>query len=44
MTGRLDVLPHAVKLEVELPWLLAAFANQFRPQVEREGRRMLEKK
>jgi putative polyhydroxyalkanoate system protein len=41
VTGRVDVEPQAVRLEVELPWLLAALADQIRPQIEREGRRRL---
>jgi hypothetical protein len=44
LSGRADVLPNAVKLEVDLPWLLAAFAEKFRPRIEQEGRKMLEKK
>ena len=44
VTGRLDVLPNAVKIDVDLPWLLAAFAEKFRPQVEAEAKKMLEKK
>jgi len=42
--GRADVLSDAVKLEVDLPWLVAAFAEKFRPTIEAEGRKMLEKK
>jgi hypothetical protein len=42
VTGRIDVMPSAVKLEVNLPWLLAAFANKIRPQIEQQGRKMLE--
>ena len=44
LTGRLEVLPDAVKLDVDLPWLMAMFAEKFRPRVEAEGRKMLEKK
>ena len=44
ITGRVDVQPSAVKLDIDLPWLLAAFAEKFRPRIEQEGRRMLEEK
>ena len=44
MTGRMDVQPSAVKLEIDLPWLLAVFAEKLRPQIEQEGRKMLEDK
>ena len=37
-------LPPAVKVEVELPWLLAAMAEKLRPRIEEEGRKMLEEK
>ena len=44
ITGRVDVQPSAVKLDIDLPWLLAAFAEKFRPRIEQEGRKMLEEK
>lgn len=44
ITGKLDVLPHEVKLAVNLPWMLALLAQRFTKQVETEGRKMLEKK
>jgi putative polyhydroxyalkanoate system protein len=44
LSGRIHVLADAVKLELDLPWLLAAFAEKLRPHVEREGRKMLEQK
>ncbi|HVT90276.1 MAG TPA: polyhydroxyalkanoic acid system family protein [Tepidisphaeraceae bacterium] len=44
VTGRLDVLPHDVKLEVDLPWMLALLAGKFTQQVEQEGQKLLEKK
>jgi len=44
ITGRVDVQPSAIKLDIDLPWLLAAFAEKFRPRIEQEGRRMLEDK
>ena len=44
VTGRAEVLPEAVKLDVDLPWMLAMLADKIRPKVEEEGRRLLEKK
>ena len=44
ITGRVDVLPSTIKLDIDLPWLLAAFAEKFRPRIEQEGRKMLEEK
>ena len=44
ITGRVEVQPSAVKLDVDLPWMLAMLAGKFRPQVEQEARRMLESK
>ena len=41
VSGRLEVLPEAVKLDVDLPWLVAMFAEKFRPRVEEEGRKLL---
>ena len=42
ITGRVDVQPQAVKLDVDLPWLLAMLADRIKPQIEQEGRKMLE--
>ena len=44
ITGRAEVLAEAVKLDIDLPWLIAAMAEKLRPKIEAEGRRMLEKK
>jgi hypothetical protein len=41
-TGRVDVDPDKVKLSIDLPWMLAALAQKIRPQVEQEGRKLLE--
>jgi hypothetical protein len=41
ITGRLDILPDQVNLEVDLPWMLAMLAGKFTRQVEQEGRRLL---
>ena len=44
VSGRIDVLPQSVRVEVDLPMLLRMLAKKFIPQVEAEGRKMLEKK
>jgi putative polyhydroxyalkanoate system protein len=44
LTGRLEVLAEAVKVEMDLPWLLAAFADKIKAEVEQRGRKLLEKK
>lgn len=44
VAGRLDVLPHEIKLEVDLPWMLAMVAGKFTKEVEQRGRKMLEKR
>ena len=44
VTGRVDVTPSTVNLEIDLPWALAMFAEKFMPQVEQQGRKLLEKK
>jgi hypothetical protein len=42
ITGQLDVEPDAVKLSVDLPWMISLFAEKLQPQIEAEGRKMLE--
>jgi hypothetical protein len=44
ISGRIDLMPQSVRVEVDLPMLLAMFAKKFIPQVEAEGRKMLERK
>ena len=44
VTGRVDVTPQAVNLEVDLPWALAMLADKFMPQVEQRARKLLEKR
>ena len=44
ITGRVEVQPSAVKLDVDLPWLIAMLADKIRPRIESEGRKMLEGK
>jgi Putative polyhydroxyalkanoic acid system protein (PHA_gran_rgn) len=42
--GTIDVAADHVRLEVELPWLLAAFAEKITPVIRKEGTLLLEKK
>lgn len=44
VTGRVDVLDDSVRLEVDLPWILAAFASKIRTGIEQQGRKLLEHK
>ena len=41
-TGRVDVDPDNVRLEIDLPPFLAMFAGKFKQQVETEGRKLLQ--
>jgi hypothetical protein len=42
--GTIAVAADHVRLEVELPWLLAAFAEKITPVIRKEGTLLLEKK
>jgi hypothetical protein len=42
ITGRVDVLPESVNVSIDLPWLLAMLADRIKPEVERQGRKLLE--
>jgi hypothetical protein len=44
LTGRLDVEDAAIKVSVDVPWMLAMLADKVRGKIEQEGRRLLEKK
>jgi hypothetical protein len=44
VTGRFDVLDDAVRVEVDLPWFLAALTETLRTRIRQEGTRLLEKK
>jgi len=44
VTGRLDVLPDSVRLEVDLPEILAAIADKIAGKLQTEGQKLLEKK
>jgi hypothetical protein len=42
-TGTVDVGEHSVRLEIQLPWMLALLANKAKTIVQKQGQRMLEK-
>jgi hypothetical protein len=42
-TGTVDVGEDSVRLEVQLPWVLAMLANKAKALVEKQGQLMLEK-
>lgn len=42
--GTIDVGEDNVRIEVELPWLIARIADKIRPVLQRETQAMLEKK
>jgi len=44
MAGTIQVSENYVKLDVELPWLLAKLAKVITPAIQKEGTLMLEKK
>lgn len=44
ITGRIDVFPQHIRIEVMLPGLLATVAEAITGKVEKEGRLLLEKK
>ena len=44
ISGRLDVLPDAVQIQIELPELLAALADRIKANLSTETRKLLEKK
>jgi hypothetical protein len=43
MTGSVDVADDHVRLELQLPWLLALLAEKAKALVQKEGKLMLEK-
>ena len=44
VTGRVEVLDDAVRVEVDLPWILASLAEKLRARIQRQGTQLLEKK
>lgn len=43
-SGNLDVMDDSVRLEIQLPWLLAMVVEKVKPLIEKQGHLMLEKK
>jgi hypothetical protein len=41
VTGRIDVLPDLVQIQIDLPVFLAMIADAIRSRIENEGRRLL---
>jgi len=41
VTGRIEVMDSAVRLEVDLPWIFAAIAERLRGQIEKRGAQIL---
>jgi hypothetical protein len=44
VTGRCDVKPESVQMEIDLPEILAAIAEVIRQKLGDEGRKLLERK
>jgi len=44
ISGRIDVLDSSVRVEVDLPWFLAAIADKVRGRLQKAGTLLLEKK
>ena len=45
VSGRIAIMDQAVRVEVDLPWILAAIAEKVRGQIEKKGGQiLLEKK
>ncbi len=44
VTGRVDVLDEEVRVEVDLPWILATLADKIRARIRTQATRLLERK
>ena len=44
ITGRMDVEADAIRLSVDVPWMLGMIAEKVRGRIEQEARKLLEKK
>ena len=44
LTGRVDVLAEAVRIDIDLPWVLAMLAEKIRGQVQQRATKLLGKK
>lgn len=43
LTGRIEVLEEAVRVEVDLPWIIASLANKIGTRISKEGTLLLKK-
>jgi hypothetical protein len=41
VSGDLDINPQDVAIRITLPWMLAAFADKIRPQIQQQGQKLL---
>lgn len=44
VTGNVEVEPSSVRVEIDVPWVIAMLVEKLRPEIEAHGRRMLEQK
>src|SRR5688500_14914229 len=44
VSGRVDVFDKSVRIEVDLPWILAQIAEKLQGRIRKEGTLLLEKK
>lgn len=44
VSGRVDVLEKSVRIEVDLPWILASIAEKLQGKLQKEGTLLLTKK
>lgn len=44
VSGRIDILEHSVRMEVDLPWILASIAEKLQGKLKKEGTLLLAKK
>ena len=44
VSGRIDVLENSVRMEVDLPWILASIAQKLQGRLQKTGTLLLEKK
>lgn len=44
IAGRIDILPDSVRVEVDLPWILASIAEKLQGRLQKEGQLLLGKR
>lgn len=44
VSGRVDIFDKTVRIEVDLPWILASIAHKLQGRLQKEGTLLLEKK